>query len=111
MKNKRSFLVMVFLGMLLVLAFTQLVWAEGEGGELLPLTKGLIALAGGLGISFAAGVGVIGQAISIAAGLYGIARNPGASDQILTPLIIGLAFQESLVLYVLVVAFTLILKF
>jgi F-type H+-transporting ATPase subunit c len=69
------------------------------------------ALAGGFGISLAAAAGVLAQAKSITTGLEGIARNPGASGKIQTPMIIGLAFQESLVLYALVVSFMLILKF
>ena len=39
--------------------------------------------------------------------LEGIARNPNASDKIFTPMIIGLALIESLVIYGLVIAFIL----
>ncbi len=49
--------------------------------------------------------------LRLRAGLEGIARNPGAAGKIQTPLIIGLAFVESLVLYALVVSFILVLKF
>ncbi|MBF8250718.1 MAG: ATP synthase F0 subcomplex C subunit, partial [Deltaproteobacteria bacterium] len=45
-----------------------------------------------------------------AAGLEGIARNPGASGKIMTPMIIGLAMIESLVIYALVIAFMLYFK-
>jgi F-type H+-transporting ATPase subunit c len=39
--------------------------------------------------------------------LEGIARNPNASGKIFTPMIIGLALIESLVIYALVIAFIL----
>jgi F-type H+-transporting ATPase subunit c len=39
--------------------------------------------------------------------LEGIARNPSASGKIFTPMIIGLALIESLVIYALVIAFSL----
>jgi len=101
----------VLLGIFLNLTVVPLAFAEEAGSDLQPWTKSFIALAGGFGISLAAAAGVLAQAKSIAAGLEGIARNPGASGKIQTPMIIGLAFQESLVLYALVVSFMLILKF
>ena len=42
-----------------------------------------------------------------AAALEGIARNPQASGKLFTPMIIGLALIESLVIYALVIAFIL----
>jgi len=41
----------------------------------------------------------------IAIGLEGISRNPGASTRIFTPMIIGLALIESLVLLAFLIAF------
>ena len=40
----------------------------------------------------------------------GIARNPGASNKIFTPMILGLALIESLVIYALVIALMIVLK-
>jgi len=74
------------------------------GGE---LTKLGLALGAGLGIAIAAGLGGLGQGRATAAALNGIARNPGASSKILTPMIIGLALIESLVIYALLIAFLL----
>jgi F-type H+-transporting ATPase subunit c len=51
--------------------------------------------------------GGLGQGRAVAAALEGIARNPSASDRIFTPMIIGLALIESLVIYGLVIAFIL----
>ncbi len=97
--------------LLLSLAVVPIALAEEEGGGLDPTTKSSIALAGGFGIAIAAIGGALAQGRAISAGLEGIARNPGAAGKIQTPLIIGLAFVESLVLYALVVSFILVLKF
>jgi F-type H+-transporting ATPase subunit c len=56
------------------------------------------ALGAGLGIGLAVLGGGIGQGRAAAAALEGISRNPGASARILTPMILGLALIESLVL-------------
>jgi F-type H+-transporting ATPase subunit c len=48
--------------------------------------------------------------LGIASALNGIARNPGASGKVVTPMIIGLAMIESLVIYSLVVSLLLIFK-
>jgi F-type H+-transporting ATPase subunit c len=65
------------------------------------------ALAAGLGIAIAAFGGALGQGRAAAAALDGIARNPSAADKIFTPMIIGLALIESLVIYALIIAFIL----
>jgi F-type H+-transporting ATPase subunit c len=64
-----------------------------------------IALAAGLGLGIAAFAGALAQGRTAAAALEGIARNPGAADKIFTPMILGLALIESLVIYALVIAF------
>ncbi len=69
-----------------------------------------IALAAGLGLGLAAFGGAIGQGIAGGSALNGIARNPGASDKIFTPMILALALIESLVIYSLVIAIMLYLK-
>lgn len=63
------------------------------------------ALAAALGIGIAAAGGAVGQGRAAAAALDGIARNPGASDKLFTPMILGLALIESLVLLSFVIAF------
>lgn len=63
------------------------------------------ALAAGLAIGIAAFGGALGQGKAAAAALEGIARNPNASDKLFTPMILGLALIESLVIYALVIAF------
>ena len=59
----------------------------------------------GIGLGLAALGGGLGQGKTAAAALEGIARNPSASDKVFTPMIIGLALIESLVLYAFVIAF------
>ena len=78
--------------------------ASGETGDLAKLGIGLGA---GLGIGIAAAIAGLGQGRATAAALEGIARNPGAASKIQTPMIIGLALIESLVIYALLIAFLL----
>lgn len=79
-----------------------------DGGS---LDKGVIAIAAGLAIGLAAFGGALGQAKTAAAALEGIARNPAAQGKIFTPMIIGLALIESLVIYAFVIAYFLQGKF
>lgn len=80
-------------------------FAQGEGmGD---LAKMGIGIGAGLGISIAAGIAGLAQGRATAAALTGIARNPGAASAIQTPMIIGLALIESLVIYALLIAFLL----
>src|SRR4051812_45672885 len=64
-----------------------------------------------IGASLAIGLAVLGGALgqgrAAAAALEGISRNPGATARIQTPMIIGLALIESLVLFAFAVAFLL----
>ena len=60
----------------------------------------------GAGIAIGLGVlgGSMGQGRAASSALEGIARNPGAAAKIQTPMILGLALIESLVLFALVVS-------
>ncbi len=77
--------------------------AVSDGG----LGKLGLAIGAGLGIGIAAGIAGLGQGRATAAALSGIARNPGAASKIQTPMIIGLALIESLVIYALAITFLL----
>jgi F-type H+-transporting ATPase subunit c len=65
----------------------------------------------GLGAALAIGLsalgGGIGQGRAAGSAVEGISRNPQASNKIFTPMILGLALIESLVIYGLVIAFLL----
>lgn len=69
--------------------------------------KAYAAAAAGLAIAVAALGGTLAQGRATAAALEGIARNPGAAAKIQTPMILGLALIESLVLFGFVIAFLL----
>ena len=64
-----------------------------------------LAVAAGFAIGIAALGGTMGQSRAAAAALEGISRNPGAAARIQTPMILGLALIESLVLLSWVIAF------
>jgi F-type H+-transporting ATPase subunit c len=66
-----------------------------------------IAIAAGFGMALAAFGGALGQGKAASTALDGIARNPGAADKLFTPMIIGLALIESLVIYSLLISFLL----
>ena len=69
-----------------------------------------IAIACAFGLGFASAVCGLAQSNAIRGAVDGIARNPGAADSIRGALIIGLALIESLVIYVLLIAFMLYFK-
>ena len=88
---------------LIGLAFAANAQEAAAAAMTMPKAVGLLAV--GLTIAIAAFAGAFGQAKAVAAGLEGIARNPGAA--MLVPMLLGLAFIESLVIYALVIAFML----
>ena len=49
--------------------------------------------------------GTAAQSAAASVALEGIARNPSAADKLLTPMILGLALMESLVIFVLISVF------
>ncbi|HBA53819.1 MAG: ATP synthase F0 subunit C [Syntrophorhabdus aromaticivorans] len=107
---KKVLVVVMFLGVLISLSFGVAIAAEEGAVALDAGVKQMAALAAGLGIAIAAFGGAIGQGKGVASALDGIARNPGASGKIVTPMIIGLAMIESLVIYSLVVSLLLFFK-
>ena len=69
-----------------------------------------LVIATGFAVALAAVAGALGQAKAIVAALEGTARQPEGSGNMRMLLIIGLAFIESLTIYVLVIAFMLLPK-
>ncbi len=80
---------------------------EGGGGE----ARMWIVLSAGFGMAIATAAGAISQQRGLTSALDGIARNPSAAGQMVTPMIIGLAMIESLVIYTLIIAFLILGKF
>lgn len=97
---RKAFLISL-LGLMLVAVGSVAFAADGATSGGLDLPKA----AAYLGLGIAALGGGLGQGKAIAAALEGIARNPSAQDKIFTPMIVGLALIESLVIYALVIAF------
>jgi F-type H+-transporting ATPase subunit c len=86
----------VFLAPSLALAATETGSAERSVyGFAMALAVGLAALGGGMG-----------QGRAVAAALEGICRNPNSAGKVLVPMLLGLAFIESLVIFALIIAFT-----
>jgi len=99
----------VFLTILLALvvspALSPLYAAEAEGGGAAGGPAPLATFGAAIALGFAAALCGIGQGWAISSACQGIARNPGAGGAIRLAMLLGLAFIESLVIYVLVVAF------
>jgi ATP synthase F0 subunit c len=74
---------------------------EAEAAEI--LVVGLRAIGAGLAMSGAIGAGA-GIGILVGGAVQGIARNPDASGDIQTNMILGIAFAEAVAIYALVVA-------
>lgn len=80
-------------------------FAQGTGSaDNIFSTFAMFAIGAGIAIGIAAAGGAVGQGRAAAAALEGIARNPNASGKLFTPLILGLALIESLVIYAFVIA-------
>jgi F-type H+-transporting ATPase subunit c len=76
--------------------------AEGASGS-----GSAAAIGAAIAIGLAVLGGSLGQGRAAAAALEGISRNPGAAPRIQTPMILGLALMESLVLFAFIIAFLL----
>jgi F-type H+-transporting ATPase subunit c len=76
-------------------AFAQ---ASGSGGS-----SSLVPIGAGIGMGIASGLCGIGQGRAAGSATEAIARNPGARAGIMTMLMLGLAFMESLALFTFVI--------
>jgi F-type H+-transporting ATPase subunit c len=106
LKSKLSVIVAVATALVLVPAMA---FADEAGANKWEMNKWLAASAG-FAIGIAALGGTTGQGRATASALEGISRNPGAAARIQTPMILGLALIESLVLFAWVIALFLWLK-
>jgi len=96
-------------GLSILLVATAAFASDGAASNDFDMKK-WIGLACGLGIAVAAFGGALAQGRTASAALDGIARNPGASGKIFTPMILGLALIESLVIYSLIISILLMGK-
>lgn len=67
--------------------------------------RGLIGLAAAIAMGIAALGGTMAQGKAVTSALDSIGRNPGAAGKLFLPMILGLAFIESLVVVSFVVAY------
>lgn len=86
-----------------VIIFSGNLLADTIGTSAINLTP-IAPIGAGLAIGCAALGGGIGQGLAANAALMGIARNPGASNKILVPMILAMALIESLVLFGLLIS-------
>jgi F-type H+-transporting ATPase subunit c len=93
----------VVLLMLLCTIFTVPAFAQTGGGATSPANW--VAITSGFAIAIAAGLAAQGQGKAAAGACEALGRNPAARAGIQVALILGLAFIESLVLFVLVIIF------
>nr|PZN24649.1 MAG: F0F1 ATP synthase subunit C [Pseudomonadota bacterium] len=84
-------------------AFAQEGAAAGGGSS----AQAMAALGAAIAIGLAVIGGGLGQGRAAAAALEGISRNPSAAPRIQTPMILGLALIESLVLFAFLIAYLL----
>ena len=105
LKSKLSFITAVVTALVLVpaMAFAQETANKFDSNR-------WVAAAAGFAIGIAALGGTMGQGRATASALEGISRNPGAAARIQTPMILGLALIESLVIFAFAIAFLLQLK-
>jgi F-type H+-transporting ATPase subunit c len=106
LKSKLSVIVAVATALVLVPAMAFAAEAEANKWD----SNRWVAASAGFAIGIAALGGTLGQSRAASSALEGIARNPGAAARIQTPMILGLALIESLVLFAWVIAFLLLGK-
>jgi F-type H+-transporting ATPase subunit c len=97
MRNRNAILTLV---VLVTLLMPSMALAAGDGGA-----DGMTNIAKALLFGLAAVGGTLGQGRAVAAALEGLARNPGAAQVSFVPMLLGLAFIESLVIFGLVLVF------
>ena len=101
-KKNLPFAAAAFTTLLTSSAFAQ---EAAAGGAAAPGGSAAAAVGAGIAVGLAVLGGGLGQGRAAAAALEGISRNPGAAPRIQTPMILGLALIESLVLLSFVIAF------
>ncbi|SRR5258706_11435959 len=111
MVNRKLKRILSLLAALTVVCIASVAFAaDGEPNKTSPEYLKWVAVATGFGISLAAFGGALAQGRTASTALDGIARNPNAADKLFTPMILGLALIESLVIYALIISFLLLGK-
>ncbi len=87
---------------MLILFVAGIAFAQGDAE--VASQSGLIAIGAALAVSLAAVGSASAQGRMAAAALEGIARNPQSSDKVFTPLVLSLAFPETLTIFAFIIA-------
>lgn len=90
-----------FLAILLVAGIA---FAQGGAETAAAAQGGMIALSAAIAVGLAAVGSATAQGRAAAAALDGIARNPQASGSIFVPLVLSLAFPETLTIFAFIIA-------
>ena len=98
----------LFFSVVGVLISAVTVFAQNEAADNASSVSKYRAIAAGVGFAIAVFGGALGQSRIGASAVEGAARNPGAAGRIQTMMILGLALIESLVLFALLVVFTVV---
>jgi F-type H+-transporting ATPase subunit c len=106
MKRSKALMGLLAVAAVLVLSPSAAFAADGGASS----AGAYAAIAAGIGLGIAVLGGALGQGKAASAMLEGLARNPGASDKMFTPFILGMVLIESLVIYSLVIGFQLVGK-
>jgi F-type H+-transporting ATPase subunit c len=95
---------MILTSLATLVLFAPTVFAQ-EAGATSSSAKGALAIAAAFGMALAAFGGALGQGKVASAACEGMARNPGAANNIRTAMILGLVFIETLALFTLAIIF------
>ena len=98
----------VTLSVMALLAVPGTAWAADAAAGGGDMVKAFAVLAAGIGFGLAAGLCGVGQGRAAGSAAEAMARQPGAIARIQTAMLLGLAFIESLTLFVFVVAIILL---
>jgi F-type H+-transporting ATPase subunit c len=91
------------LGVIAVIAFAPVAFAQGTAGE--ATATNWVAITSGFAMAIASAAGGYAQAKATAAACEGLARNPGAAAAIRFALILALVLIESMALYTFAIVF------
>ncbi len=105
--RKTAVVLMVLLAILMVAPAS---FAQAGAVSERPINPTALIIAAGFGVAIAAFGGAFGQGRIVSSACEGIARNPGAADNIRAAMLLGIVFVETLTLFTFALGFLLYLK-
>ena len=95
----------LFVMLALMLIATPMIFAQGATSQGTQENGQWVVISAGFAMAIASSLCGLAQGKAISSAVEGMARNPGAAKAIQLAMLIGLAFIESLSLYVLLIIF------